>query len=56
MQPRPPTVQQVAHEFQDYAIAYSYYSREVNGEEDSLETIERRNPTGEMPDDRIGVS
>ena len=55
-QPGPPTVQQVADEFQHYASAFSYDSREVTGEEDSLETIETRRPTAEMPDDRVGVS
>lgn len=52
----PPAVRQVAHEFQHYASAYSYNSGETNEEEDSLETIETRKPTAEMPDDRIGVS
>jgi hypothetical protein len=55
-QPARPTVQQVADELQHYASAFSYGSRELNGEMDSLETIETRKPTAEMPDGRIGVS
>jgi hypothetical protein len=48
-------VQRVADEFQHCASAFSYDSGEVNGEENSLETIETRKPTAEMPDDGTGV-